>query len=354
MNRTFIDLRSDTVTLPKPEMMAAIANAQLGDDILGEDPTVKELERKAAELLGMEDAMLVLSGTMANQVALMTYAHRGQEVILGKDSHIFNLEGAAMAAVAQVQARPIDVFGGYYDPEVIEEEIQTGDIQRAQTGLICLENTYNLNKGLVVSIDNMREVKELARQYRLPVYMDGARIFNALEELAMPPEQLGQYVDAVQFCLTKGLGCPLGSILAGNKEFIRVAKLNRQRLGGGMRQAGIIAAPAIYALDHMIDRLKEDHKRAMKLARGIQEIEGLGIDLKEVQTNILSPVISEESLDADSLIGHLFEKGIKVKKIGKHQFRMIVHYQITDDDIGEVLTALKEIVLRDKGTVSRS
>ncbi|MGM0904137.1 MAG: threonine aldolase family protein [Bacillota bacterium] len=346
MSQGFIDLRSDTVTLPKKEMLESIAQASLGDDILGEDGTVQELERKAAHIFGMEDALLVLSGTMANQVALMTYAQRGQEIILGRDSHIYNLEGAAMAAVAQVQARPVEVRNGYFDPEVIEEEIQSGDIQRAQTSLICLENTYNLNKGLVISAENMREIKELAGRYGLPVYMDGARIFNALIQLEVPSTEIGKYVDAVQVCLTKGLGCPLGSILAGSKEFIRKAKLNRQRLGGGMRQAGVIAAPGIYALDHMIDRLKEDHLRAYRLAEGIKAIEGLEVELNEVQTNIVSPVISAENLDTDCLINSLLDRGIKVKKIGKRQFRMIAHYHITDKDIECVLRTLREVTTK--------
>ncbi|MCM3671142.1 aminotransferase class I/II-fold pyridoxal phosphate-dependent enzyme [Mesobacillus maritimus] len=342
MNKKVIDLRSDTVTLPKPEMMEFIAQARLGDDLLGEDPTVRELERKAANLLGMEEGLLVLSGTMANQVALMTYCDRGQEILLGKDSHLFNLEGAAMAAVAQVQPRPIEVHQGYYDPELMEEQIHTGDIQKAETSLICLENTYNLNKGQVVSVENMKEIKQLAEQYHLPVYMDGARIFNALIELDMRPADLGQYVDGGQFCLTKGLGCPLGSVLVGNKEFITKARLNRQRLGGGMRQAGVIAAPGIYALDHMIDRLSVDHQRAKRLAKGIAEIEGLVINLQEVHTNIISPVINVEHLNTDGLLADLAKKGVKVKKIGKREFRMIVHYQITDEDIDYVLYALRQ------------
>lgn len=350
MTKAYIDLRSDTVTLPKKEMIDAIVHARLGDDILGEDETVRELERKAADIFGMEDALLVMSGTMANQVAMMTFAQRGQEIILGKDSHIFNLEGAAMAAVAQVQPRPVEVHNGYFDPEVIEAEIQCGDIQRAATGFICLENTYNLNKGQIVSAENMGEIKDLAQQYGLPVYMDGARIFNALVELGIPATNMGEYVDAIQVCLTKGLGCPLGSILAGSKEFISKAKLNRQRLGGGMRQAGIIAAPGIYALDHMITRLKDDHKRAEKLAKGIMEIEGLEVDRSEVQTNIISPMISAQNLDADQLINSLHEKGIKVKKVGKRQFRMIAHYQITDKDVEYVLENLKRAVSK-QGTL---
>lgn len=340
----YLDLRSDTVTLPKAEMMDAIANASLGDDIMGEDATVNELQRKAADLLGMEDALLVASGTMANQIAIMNFAQRGQEIIVGNESHILNLEGAALAAVAQVQARPMTVTNGYFNPEVVESLISAGDIQRAKTALISIENTYNLNAGQIVSIENMKEIKELAVQHGLPVYLDGARIFNASVALEVEPKELCKHVDAVQFCLTKGLGCPLGSILAGSEEFIQNAKMNRQRLGGGMRQAGIIAAPGIYALDHMIDRLKEDNQKACQLAKKLTAVEGININLDNVQTNIIAVDITKEDLDADNFIELLKEKKIKVKKIGKKKIRMIVHYLITDEDLEYLFESMKGIL----------
>ncbi|WP_224076111.1 threonine aldolase family protein [Planococcus chinensis] len=340
----YLDLRSDTVTLPKAEMMDAIANASLGDDIMGEDATVNELQRKAADLLGMEDALLVTSGTMANQIAIMNFAQRGQEVIVGNESHILNLEGAALAAVAQVQARPMTVKNGYFDPEIVESLISSGDIQRAKTALISIENTYNLNAGQIVSIENTKEIKELAVQHGLPVYLDGARIFNAAVALEAAPKDLCKHVDAVQFCLTKGLGCPLGSILAGSKEFIQHAKMNRQRLGGGMRQAGIIAAPGIYALDHMIDRLKEDNQKAYQLAKKLSAVEGIHINLDNVQTNIIAVNITKEDIDADKFIELLKEKQIKVKKIGKRKIRMIVHYLITDENIEYLFENMKGIM----------
>lgn len=340
----YIDLRSDTVTLPKPQMMEAIVNASLGDDIMGEDATVNELERKAAELLGMEEALLVISGTMANQVAVMCFAERGQGIIVGYESHIFNLEGAALAAVAQVQARPINVPNGYFNPEAVETLISPGNIQNAKTALISLENTYNLNEGQIVSIENMKEIKELAECHDIPIYLDGARIFNAAVELGIKPAELCRHVDAVQFCLTKGLGCPLGSILSGTKEFINEAKINRQRLGGGMRQAGIIAAPGIYALDHMIDRLKEDNKKAYEFAKKLSVIEGITINMNNVQTNILSVVITREDMNSDKFISLLEEKKIKVKKIGKKKVRMIVHYLISDENLEYVYKSIRELV----------
>ncbi|RNF39466.1 threonine aldolase family protein [Planococcus salinus] len=342
MRERNIDLRSDTVTLPKPEMIEAIAKASLGDDIMKEDATVNELEKKAAELLGMEDAILTISGTMANQAAIMSFVQRGQEVIVGDQSHIYNLEGAAMAAIAQVQARPVTVMEGYFDPGVVERAISIRDIQKAGTGLISLENTYNLNDGQIVSLENMKEMKELGKSYGIPVYLDGARIFNAAVELGKKPSELCSQVDAVQFCLTKGLGCPLGSVLAGSKEFIREAKVNRQRIGGGMRQAGIIAAPGIYALDHMIGRLAEDNRKASYIARKLAMIEGVSVN--EVQTNIISLRINEMDLLADDLIFFLKQKNIKVKKIGEKQIRMIVHYLISKEDLEYVLLCIKEIM----------
>lgn len=337
----YIDLRSDTVTLPKSEMIEAISNAALGDDIMGEDLTVHELERKAADFLGMEDAMLVLSGTMANQIAIMGYCSRGEEVILGAESHIYNLECAAMAAVAQVQGRPIPVPNGYFDPAVVESAISLSDIQRSRTALIALENTYNLNSGQIVSLENMKAIQEVAKQYKLPIYLDGARLLNASAELGIPPSEICKYVDAAQFCLTKGLGCPLGSVLVGNIEFINKAKQNRQRLGGGMRQAGIIAAPGIYALENMINRLKEDNDRTKRLAEGLTGIDGLY--LEDVQTNIIAAEIQHSRMDTDSLIQTLIDQKIKVKKIGRSRIRMVVHYMITDESVDYVVGVFRRL-----------
>src|SRR5690606_1608769 len=207
-------------------------------------------------------ALLAISGTMANQIAVMVLTKRGEEVIVCEDSHLYNLEVAGLATLSQVQARPIPVENGYGDPDKVDRSIRHGQIQTARTSLLCLENTYNLNRGQLISIENMKEIKELATRHHIPIYLDGARLFNASVALNVPPSVICQYVDAVQICLTKGLGCPLGSILAGDKTFIEEGRRMRQRLGGGMRQAGIIAAPALYALEHMIKRLKDDHQKA--------------------------------------------------------------------------------------------
>lgn len=331
----WIDLRSDTVTLPTKEMYEAIHSAKLGDDIQGDDPTVKKLEREAANLLGFEDALLAISGTMANQIAVMVFTNRGDEVIVLEHSHIYDLEVAGLATLSQVQARPVAVKKGYIDPNEVERLIHLGDIQAAKTSLICLENTYNLNRGQVISIENMREIKEVASRYNIPVYLDGARLFNASVELNVPPAAICEHVDAVQICLTKGLGCPLGSILAGDSEFVEKGRRMRQRLGGGMRQAGIIAAPAIYALEHMIDRLKEDHKKAAYLAKKLSDIRQ--INVHKVETNIVSFTIVDEQWSAEQLRDELKEKGILVKKIGEKEIRMVTHYNISMEDLDNVI-----------------
>lgn len=338
----YIDVRSDTVTLPKREMLEAILEAELGDDIQGEDPTVKKLEEKAAKILGMEAALLVTSGTMANQIAIMTYCNRGEEIILGEDSHIYTLEGAATAAVAQVQSRLMPVKHGEYDVDLMASLINKGDLQRPRTGLICLENTYNLNAGEIMPLENLKEIRKLADAHGLPIFLDGARIFNAAVEMDIDPAILCAEVDSVQFCLTKGLGSPVGSILAGPKEFIQEARLNKQRLGGGMRQAGIIAAPAIYALEHMIDRLKEDNTRAQWLGRKLAALDH--VEVPTVVTNIVSPIITHPELDARQLIDFLLERGIKAKHIGEKQVRIIIHYQVTDDDLQKIADAFASFV----------
>lgn len=339
-----VDLRSDTITLPKPEMLEAITQATLGDDILREDPTVKELEEKVAEMLGMESALLVTSGTMANQIAIMSYCRRGEEVIMGEDSHIYTLEGAAASAVAQVQIKPMKVNEGVYDIPTLVSLINKGDIQRAKTSLICIENTYDLNNGYIVPRENLQAIRQVSIQYDIPVYLDGARLFNASVELGVSPATICQEVDAVQFCLTKGLGCPIGSMLAGSKEFIDRAILNRQRLGGGMRQAGIIAAPALYALEHMIDRLHEDNSRAKELGKRLSTLTGIRLDPEKIHTNIVSPELTVDHWNAELLINFLKEKGIKIKKIGNKKVRMVIHYQVTDKDIREVAQAFESFV----------
>lgn len=343
-----IDLRSDAVTLPTKEMLEAIVGAELGDDILGEDPTVKRLEELGATILGKEASLLVISGTMANQVAVMTFTQRGQEVILGDQSHIYNLEVAALATMSQVQVRLISCPAGYFDPVEIENAVQLPGIQEATTGLICLENTYDLNRGFVMSLENTEEIGAIGRKYSIPVYMDGARIFNASLALGKSAKELVTPVDAVQVCLTKGLSAPLGSLLIGKKDFIEEARRMRQRIGGGMRQAGVIAAAGIIALTKMVDRLAEDHENAQVLAQGLNEIDECLLEY-EVQTNIVLIDVGSLGIDGDFFLNQVMQRGIKIKKIGRTSFRMICHYGVTRKEIDKVLIAIREIVKQSAG-----
>lgn len=343
-NLKILDVRSDTASLPTPKMREAMYNVNVRDAILNEDPTVSKLEKMAASILGMESALLVVSGTMANQIAIMAMTERGNEVILGPESHLYNLEAAGMAVLSQVQVRIVDVENGAYDIDSLEDAIQKNGVQTAKTGLICLENTYNLNKGSVITLENMARIKDVANRHGIPVYLDGARIFNAATYLKVEPSDICQYVDAVQFCLTKGLGCPIGSILAGSKSFIENARRIRQRLGGGIRQAGIIAAPGIIALQNMTSHMEQDHQKATKLLNGLSKISGIKPISDQFQTNIVSIEIVKDDWDADRFIEELTKNNIFVKRIGKNKVRMVTHYSISNEDIDFIVNTIKTLL----------
>lgn len=339
-----IDLRSDTVTLPSAEMLATVLDAPLGDDVLGEDPSVRALEEEAAALLGKEAALLCTSGTAANQIAVMCLTRRGQEVVLGAESHLYALEVAGLATLSQVQARPVTGRGGVPLAEDYEQALQAPDVTRLQvadTGLFALENSYDLNAGRAVTPAQTAEIAEVARGAGIPVYLDGARLFNAAAALEVTPADLCRDVDAVQFCLTKGLGAPVGAVLAGTRELVAEARKARQRLGGGMRQAGIIAAPGRYALAHHLDRIGEDNARARLLADRIGDIEGLTIE--PVETNIvLVRLAGDAARLRDELLTRLDERGVKAKPIGADAFRMVLHLAVDDADVDVVAAALQE------------
>lgn len=340
-----IDMRSDTATIPTDLMIKEMNNTTFGDAMLEEDSTVRELEELASSIFGMEDAMLTISGTMSNHIAIMALTNRGEEVILGRDSHIYNLSVGALSTLSQVQPRVISVKDNRYDLEEMEASIQSGaTIQETRTGLICVENTYNLNTGIVIPLDNLKEIYNLGQKHQIPIFMDGARIFNAISHLEIEPKEIGKYVDAMQFCLTKGLGCPLGSILLGSKSFIKRAKSMRQRLGGGMHQAGIIASAGVVGLKYMMDRVEEDNQRARQLATLLSDISGIKVLVDEVQSNIVPIEISLVDWDAERLIRELNDKNIYVKKIGEKQMRIVTHYGINDKDIEYVYHSMKHIL----------
>ncbi len=339
-----IDFRSDTVTQPTENMRLAMFNAEVGDDILGEDQSVIRLEEYSAKLFDKEAALFVLSGTMANQIAVMTLTNRGEEVILSKNSHLFNLEGGALAALSQVQAHPLNTKQGQFDLDELISCIRKKGVQNPKTGLIALENTYDLNRGLVLSKEYLDEVALLANDNGVSLYLDGARIFSASIELNISVATLVENIDTMQFCLTKGLAAPMGSILLGSKEFIEKARWIRQRLGGGMRQAGHMAAAALIALLEMRERIKEDHLNAKILAQGLYKIDSSLVDLNQVQTNIIKVCLKKTSIDAREFARQLLGLGIRVKVIGEHNCRMITHVDTSKDDIHFAIKQIKIIM----------
>ena len=339
-----IDLRSDTVTQPTQEMIEAMTCARTGDDTLGDDPTVMELEFLASNLLGKEAALFVCSGTMGNQIAVMTHTNRGEEVLLGHNSHIYNLEVGGLAALSQVQARPFIVENGAYNIFEIENMIQEHGIQKPKTGLICLENTNDLNEGLVVPKRNIDEVCNLAMKYKIPVHIDGARLFNAEIASGQKASHIIEKADSVMIALTKGLSAPFGAVIAGSSDFITEAKWHRQRLGGGLRQAGFMAAPGIVALKKMKPQLRRDHDNARRLSEMLSGIKGLSVFPQKVQTNIISCKIHQSIITTDDFIRALQEKNIKVKKIAKDKVRMVTHSGIVGSDLHFVVKSISDIM----------
>lgn len=335
-----VDLRSDTVTKPTDEMREASFGAEVGDDVYGEDPTVNRLEELAASMLGKEAGLFVTSGLQGNQIAVLAHTRPGEEIILEADAHIFYYEAAATAALAGVQVRTIKGSYGMMPVAEIEAAIREENLQIPKTSLICLENTHNRAGGTVLPLEYMKEVYNSKRQ-NIPIHLDGARIFNAAVYLGVDVKELAQYADTIQFCLSKGLSAPVGSLIVGPREFIARARKMRKRLGGGMRQAGVIAAPGIVALTTMVERLSEDHRLAKHLAVGMAEIPGISIDLDHVDTNIVIVDIENLSVATDDFIKQLSEVGILVSKFGEHLVRFTTHRHITENDIEYVLEKLK-------------
>jgi threonine aldolase len=340
-----VDLRSDTVTMPSDEMREAACDAELGDDVYGEDPTVNRLQEMAAQLTGKEAALLVSSGTMGNLVCMLTLCRRGEEIILGDQAHMFLNECGSIAAVGGIHPHTVmNQPDGTIRIEDIEVAIRGENDHWPRTRAICLENTHNRCYGAPLTPEYMRTVAELARKRGLKVHLDGARIFNAAVALGSDIKEFTRHVDSVLFCLSKGLAAPVGSVVCGTREFIEEARRNRKVLGGGMRQAGIIAAPGIIALDKMVARLTEDHVNARRLAEGIAEIPGLSIDVSRVKTNIIYFDVASEKIDVEQLRTRLEQKGIKSLPTGRARFRLVTHYGVDAEDIDQTLAALREIM----------
>ncbi len=339
-----IDLRSDTVTLPGPQMRRAMFEAKLGDDVFGEDPTVNELERISAELVGKESALLVASGTMGNLVSMLTHCQRGDEIILGDKSHMFLNETGGVSAIGGIHPHTVpNQADGTMRIEDIEAAIRGKNLHWPRTRAICIENTHNRCYGAPLTPEYMAEVWKAARKHNLVIHLDGARIFNAAVALKQDVKKFTQYVDSVSFCLSKGLSAPVGSVVCGDKDFIAEARRSRKVLGGGMRQAGIIAAPGIIGVKQMITRLAEDHKNAQLLARGIARIPGLGIELEKIKTNIVYFDLEKKECDPDKFVDILDKEGIRFLRTGPYRFRMVTHYGIEEEDIRYALEVLARI-----------
>jgi threonine aldolase len=341
---SLIDLRSDTVTLPTSAMREAMARAEVGDDVYGEDPTVNRLERMAAEIVGMESAMFVPSGTMGNLAAMLTHCARGTRAFLGAQAHTYVYEAGGAAALGGIVMTPIrNTELGELDLDELREELEKpSDAHFAMPGLVATENTHNLCGGVAVELSHLAAVAELARAHRLPVHLDGARIFNAAIALETTAKSIAATADSVSFCLSKGLACPVGSLLCGSGEFIASARRARKLLGGGMRQAGILAAAGIVALETMIDRLVEDHLNARALAEGLGLVAGINVWPVKRRTNMVVFEVDGGAPVAQKFAAAMKERGVLAHARGPSSFRAVTHHGISRRDIDRVVAAAAE------------
>ena len=341
-----IDLRSDTVTHPTPAMRQAMANAEVGDDVFNDDPTVHRLEARAAALTGHAAALFVASGTMGNLIALLTHGGRGQEVIVGNKSHIFLNEGGGMASLAGLQAYPLpNQPDGTLRLEDVADAVRSEDVHHPRTRLVCLENTQNVCGGVPLSVDYTRRVADLAHSRGLKLHLDGARLFNAAVAQGVSAAALAEPADTVMFCLSKGLSAPVGSVLCGPKDFIAEARRNRKLVGGGLRQAGVLAAAGLIALDSMIERLEDDHANARTLAAGLQGVAGLDLLTPEPATNMVYFNLAPRArLQPDQLVDHLRRRGIVLDGDGSTSFRLVTHYWVSAADITKTVGGFREVL----------
>ncbi|MEY2792247.1 MAG: L-threonine aldolase [Bacteroidota bacterium] len=335
-----IELRSDTFTLPTAEMKEAMFNAKLGDDVFNEDPTVNALEDKVASMFGMEAAIFATSGTMTNQIALATHLNKGQEVICDAMSHIYFYEGGGIMANAGASAKLLKGNLGRISVDQIKEAISPDDIHFCETALVSLENSMNKGGGSVYSTESLQSISDFCKENNLPLHLDGARIFNAIVATGQTPLQYGEWFDSISVCLSKGLGAPVGSVLLGKKEFIKKAKRVRKRMGGGWRQAGLLAAAGIYALDHHIDRLRDDHDRAKQIGLFCSQLSWVK-QVLPVETNIVI-IELKEGLLAPKIVEELRRKEIYCNSFGNHSLRFVTHLDFNDNHLHELMNRLKE------------
>ena len=347
-----VDLRSDTLTLPTPEMREAMARAEVGDDVWEEDPTVKRLEAVAAERTGQAAGLFVASGTMGNLVCVVSHTRAGQEVVLDLDSHIFNYEVAGSAVIGSVQMRPVRTARGFLTPDQVREALRPANIHLPQTGLVCVENTHNRHGGTCCTPEEIAAIAEVAHGAGVPVHLDGARLFNAAVALGRPAADFARHADSVTFCVSKGLGAPVGSVVCGSATFVLRARRVRKMVGGGMRQAGVIAAAGLVALERMVDRLADDHTNARRLAEGIARLPGLRVDLARLQTNIVIVTVERPggptaaAAAANQLVAGCAARKVKLHAMGPASIRCVTHKDVDAEDIERALAALGEVTSR--------
>ncbi len=340
----FIDLRSDTVTKPTPGMHKAMLEAVVGDDVFGEDPTVNALQEKAARLLGKEAALFVASGTMGNQLSVKAHTQPGDEVIIEAGAHAMNFEAGAGAVLSGVQFCAIPGSRGVFDAAQVEAAIRVDDVHFPVSRLVVIENTHNRGGGTVFPLSKILQIRDLANQRGLRMHMDGARLWNACVATGISPAEYAAPFDSVSVCLSKALGCPVGSLVLGAKDFIKRVHRFRKMVGGGMRQAGYLAAAGIYALDHHIDRLEEDHRKALKLAQGLADIKNVLINPVEVETNMLFFDVSRAERTAQEVAAALRAKGILVLPTAKTRLRCVTHLDVSFAEIDQARQAIEGVM----------
>ena len=338
----YIDLRSDTVTKPSPGMREAMAKAEVGDDVFGEDPTVNRLQKKMADLLGKEAALYVPSGSMGNQVCIKVHTQPGDEVIAEKGCHVFNYETAGMAFLSNVQVHTIEGKHGAFTVNDVKRAIRPKVYYMPRTRLICIENTHNRAGGTIIPFDIIKELNWLAKNEGIMFHLDGARLWNACAETGITPKEYASHFDSASVCLSKGLGAPVGSVIVGSKDFIADARRYRKIFGGGMRQAGVLAAAGLYALENNVNRLKEDHANAKYLARELSTIPGFDIDMESVQTNIV--IISLEKLGKtpDEVLALLKARGVLLTLGNYMGVRAVTHMDVSAEQVKQAAQIIKQ------------